>query len=145
LAKLINDKSSTITMKVQAKAKLGTATAQLAVLVPPQITTAEVPAGWKDGINYLSETSVGLVLYAPNKDFVHVIGDFNSWETNNNYLLKRNTSAERYWIQLDGIEKGKEYAFQYLINGTLAVADPYAEKILTLTTTNISRRQPILI
>ncbi|MGX7688576.1 DUF4961 domain-containing protein [Flectobacillus roseus] len=130
LAKLINDKSSTITMKVQAKAKLGTATAQLAVLVPPQITTAEVPAGWKDGINYLSETSVGLVLYAPNKDFVHVIGDFNSWETNNNYLLKRNTSAERYWIQLDGIEKGKEYAFQYLINGTLAVADPYAEKIL---------------
>jgi 1,4-alpha-glucan branching enzyme len=101
----------------------------LAVLVPPQITTAEVPAGWKKGWHQLFvRNQCRFKLYAPNKDFVHVIGDFNNWEII--YLLKRNTSAERYWIQLDSIEKGKEYAFQYLINGTLAVADPYAEKIL---------------
>ncbi len=126
-----NGTSSTIiTMKVQAQAKAGVSSAQITVMLPPKYVVETVPTAWKDGINYLSETSVGLVLYAPLKSFVYVIGDFNNWQTNSNYLMKRSPDGNRYWLEIDNLTKAQEYAYQYFIDGTLAVADPYAEKIL---------------
>lgn len=127
---MTNGKSSMITMKVQAKNKSALATAQITVMVPPKNIVENVPAAWKDGINYLSDTQVGLVLFAPSKDFVYVIGDFNDWKPTGASLMKRSVDGTRYWIEIDGLEKAKEYAFQYLVNGVLAVADPFSEKIL---------------
>ena len=83
-----------------------------------------------DGINYDDNNTVTLVLYAPEKQFVHVIGDFNNWELDNFYQMKRTPDNLRYWITLTGLEAGREYAFQYLVDGNLRVADPYTHKIL---------------
>ncbi len=130
LAALANANSSTITIKVQGKGKTGTASTQISLMIPPKYVTENVPATWKDGINYLSDTNVGLVLYAPFKEFVYVLGDFNNWTVSASYLMKRSVDGTRYWLEIPNLEKGKEYAFYYSIDGVLNVADPYSEKIL---------------
>ena len=88
----------------------------------------EVPAGMEDGINYINNNSVNLVLFAPFKENVFVIGDFNNWLPGSDYRMKR--FENRYWISIDNLNPGQEYAFQYLIDGNLIIADPYSEKIL---------------
>lgn len=86
------------------------------------------PAGVADGINYINDNTVTLVLYAPYKTHVHLMGDFNNWTKDNTYQLYKDGSY--WWITLSNLEKGKEYAFQYLIDNSLKVADAYSEKIL---------------
>ena len=92
--------------------------------------TEALPSGTNDGINYVDANTVTLVLYAPQKQYIHVIGDFNNWEVDNNYLMKRTPDNLRYWITLTGLDAGREYGFQYLIDGNLRIADPYTDKVL---------------
>jgi hypothetical protein len=95
------------------------------------VITAPQPANTIDGINYGSDnTSVTLVLYAPNKTRAAVVGDFNSWTQTSSYQMYRTPDGNRYWITLTGLTPGTEYAFQYIIDGNLRVADIYSEKIL---------------
>ncbi len=95
------------------------------------VNIAPQPAGTIDGINYLpGNTSVTLVLYAPNKTRVAVIGDFNNWTQTVGYQMNRTPDGNRYWITITGLTPGVEYAFQYLIDGTIRVADIYSEKVL---------------
>jgi hypothetical protein len=89
---------------------------------------ATKPSGLKDGINYIDNTSVSLLLYAPNKEYVFAIGDFNNWEFDNNYQMKKD--GDYFWITLSNLTAGKEYIFQYVIDGTIKIADPYADKLL---------------
>lgn len=37
--------------------------------------------------------------------------------------------GDRFWLKIGGLQKGKEYICQYLIDGSIRVADPYADKI----------------
>jgi len=117
--------------QVVAKAKTATEAAYdtLNYIVRPAVTVAELPAGMKDGINYLSETSVLLSLYAPLKNFVYAIGDFNNWQPTESTYMKRTPDGKRYWIQLDGLTPGKEYIYQYMVDGSIYIGDPYAEKV----------------
>jgi 1,4-alpha-glucan branching enzyme len=121
---------SSQTVKITATTATETATNEFTVTVKPTPTTAALPTGVKDGINYISDTKVTLVLFAPKKDFVYLIGDFNNWKYSSESLMKRTPDGNRYWIDIEGLTKGTEYAYQYLVNGTLAVGDPYCEKIL---------------
>lgn len=97
------------------------------------ITRADVPANMMYGINYddSDNTKATLVLHLPTqtKEVVHVIGDFNNWEVLNSYTMNRNLAGDTWWYTLTGLTPGQEYIFQYLVDGELRVADPYAEKI----------------
>ncbi len=102
--------------------------------VKPQPTIAPLPANVVDGINYVATTPADpakaiLVLYAPKKSFVYLLGEFNNWTTDPAYLMNRTPDGNRYWIELPNLTTG-ETAFQYLVDGLIGVADPYAEKIL---------------
>ena len=66
--------------------------------------------------------------WAPNASRIFLIGDFNDWELDNDYLMKQTPDGNRFWITLSGLESGKEYIFQYLIDGDIRIADPYTEK-----------------
>jgi 1,4-alpha-glucan branching enzyme len=91
----------------------------------------DLPPGVKDGINYSPDgTSATLVLYAPNKNNVVVIGDFNDWTLQSAYQMKRTPNGLRYWLTITGLTPGAEYAYQYLIDATLRVADYNSHKIL---------------
>lgn len=91
-------------------------------------TTEKMPQGVRPGVNYISDTEAVLVLQAPQKKNVYVVGDFNNWSPSTPYQLKQD--GEYFWIRLSNLTKGEEYAFQYLVDGTIYVADPYTDKIL---------------
>lgn len=87
------------------------------------------PNGIIAGINYGDDgTKVTLCLWAPGKESVYVLGDFTDWKVSSDHLMNR--SGEFFWITIEGLTTGTEYAFQYLINESVYVADPYADKIL---------------
>jgi len=98
------------------------------IFVRNEVVTEPKPAAYKKGINYLSDTEAALVLWAPYKDFVFVIGDFNNWEVNSDYQMKKD--GDYFWLEIPNLQKGKEYAFQYFIDGEIKIADPYTEKVL---------------
>lgn len=98
------------------------------VFVRNDVSEATLPETYLKGINYPSDTSAALVLFAPHKEFAFVLGDFNNWQPQNEYQMKKD--GDYFWLEIPGLEKNKEYAFQYFIDGEIRVADPYAEKIL---------------
>lgn len=101
------------------------------LIIMPSIPVAASPSGTVDGINYTSGSSVRLQLYAPNKDYVFVVGDFNNWELNLNYLMNRTPDGSTYWLDIPNLQSGVEYRFQYHIDAEgMRVADVYADKIL---------------
>lgn len=103
------------------------------LIVNPEITQQERPQGLQDGITYLDDNTVRLSLFAPDKEFVYVIGDFNSWQPQPEYFMNQetvNTDSSYYWIEIDGLTPGEEYGFQYFVDGEVRVADPYSEKVL---------------
>ena len=98
------------------------------ICVPAAVTTATRPAGLKDGINYIDNNTATLIMYAPGKSNVFVIGDFNNWTQLNSYQMKKD--GNYWWITLSGLTAGKLYGFQYLVDGSLKVSDPYTELVL---------------
>ena len=108
-----------------------TITDEKVVIILPAINVAAAPAGTIDGINNTSSNGVRLQLYAPNKSFVFVIGDFNNWQLDLSYLMNRTPDGNTYWLDIPNLSPGTEYRFQYYINMEgMRVADVYSDKIL---------------
>jgi 1,4-alpha-glucan branching enzyme len=100
-------------------------------LILPAVNIAAAPAGVIDGINYINNNTVILQLFAPSKDYVFVVGDFNGWNLDLNYFMNKTPDNQRYWLEISGLQPNVEYGFQYHINAEgLRVADIYADKIL---------------
>ncbi|WP_027386914.1 alpha-amylase family glycosyl hydrolase [Chryseobacterium gregarium] len=109
-------------------------TSAFTLQVPRTVVSEAVPGWIRQGINYhpSDNTKVGLALYAPAKNFVHVIGSFNNWSVNDAYLMKRDTAnPDLYWIELSGLTPQQIYTFQYRTNDLKKVADPYSPQILS--------------
>ena len=119
--------------KIMVTATDGTVTVRdsLSFFVSTPPNTAALPAGVKDGINYEpGDTSATLVLFAPQKNNVYLVGDFNDWTQSTSFLMNKTPDGQRHWIRITGLQKGKEYAYQFLIDGSLRVADYNTEKVL---------------
>ena len=106
--------------------------------VAPTPPTAALPAGANaDGVTYLNNgTSAILTLTAPNKSYVYVVGDFNNWQATPAGLMSKTPTVNsdpatgRWWVRVDGLTPGQEYAYQFSVDGSLRVADPYGTKVL---------------
>ena len=103
--------------------------------VPEPVVKESVPSGALHGINYNNDGSVTFVFYEKDKkgesfDWCYLIGEFNDWEREHEYAMKRDDSAGCWWITCDGFEAGKEYMFQYMAGDDelrLRLSDPYSE------------------
>jgi len=104
-------------------------TSSTVLIRTPDVTTQSRPPGTKDGINYNGDGTVTLSLNAPNKDFAYVVGEFTNWEIDPNYFMKKD--GDHWWITLNGLSSGTEYAFQYFVDGEHRIADPFSHKVLT--------------
>ncbi|MFM7186873.1 MAG: alpha-amylase family glycosyl hydrolase [Bacteroidota bacterium] len=105
-------------------------TATFSFLQNPPIPIAAIPTNSKDGVTYLNDSTVRLNLFAPEKDFVYVLGDFNNWQIDTAFLMNRTPDSSRYWIDITGLTPGREYVYQYYVDAEIKIADPYSEKIL---------------
>ncbi|NBC27707.1 MAG: T9SS type A sorting domain-containing protein [Bacteroidetes bacterium] len=108
----------------------------LFIIVNPETPVQPRPDGIEDGITYHQDNpgKVTFSLFAPGKEFVYLIGDFNDWQVDPQYLMNRDDTGSfggpHYWIEIDGLEPGKEYGFQYLVDGEIRVADLFSKKVL---------------
>lgn len=116
-------------VKIIAVNNSGSVADSFSYTIIPAPQTAPLPAGVREGINYIDSSTVILCLYAPGKEHVFVIGDFNGWNIDSNYYMKLTPDGNRFWVQLDNLVSKQEYIFQYLVNGTLYIGDPYADKV----------------
>ncbi len=118
--------------KVEFVASTATAsdTAVFNYIVPGNVVSEDPPAGTELGINHLSGSSVRLALYAPNKQVVHVLGDFNNWQPTATHQMKRSVDGKLWWLDVTGIQPGQVVRFQYLVNGILKIADPLSTLVL---------------
>ena len=119
---------------IATDANSNTKNATFILQTPRNVVSEAIPTWIKQGINYhpTDNTRVGLALYAPFKNFVHVIGSFNNWAVNDAYLMKRDTTnPDLYWIELTDITPSQLYTFQYRTNDLRKVADPFSPQILS--------------
>ncbi|HAA13974.1 MAG TPA: hypothetical protein DCE41_20715 [Cytophagales bacterium] len=101
------------------------------VVVRGESPQAALPIGMQKGINYHEGTdSVTLVLWAPNKSSAYVLGDFNNWALTNEGQMFWDAGEEVFWVTISDLEEGVEYGYQYLVDESIYIADPYADKIL---------------
>lgn len=126
---LVTETSGGAELKIMATNGTVTEEVEFQYLISGSSPTQPRPSGIIPGINYNTDPSrVTLCLWAPGKSSVFAFGDFSDWKVKAEYLMWRD--GEFFWIELTDLVPGEEYAFQYLVNQTLKVADPYADKIL---------------
>lgn len=99
------------------------------LITPPKIIRS-LPANSQLGINRLDDTTVRLVLQAPRKNHVYVVGDFSEYRITNNYLMNNTPDGEYWWIDISGLDPDRNYTYQYLVDGEIRIADPMGELIL---------------
>lgn len=100
----------------------------------PTVTSEAMPSYMRQGIthNPNDNTKVGLALYAPHKNFIHVIGSFNNWTLSSAYVMKRDTAnPDLYWTEITGLTPQQIYTFQYRTDDGVKVADPYSTLVLS--------------
>ena len=99
--------------------------------VNPTVNIANPPiAGLVNGVNYINDTTVILQLYAPQKQHIYVIGDFNNWTPTAAYHMNLSTNNATWWLEISGLTAGQKYGYQYFIDGTMKLADPMSALIL---------------
>jgi 1,4-alpha-glucan branching enzyme len=126
---IVNDSVPSYTVSLTATANSKSSSASFSYIIPHPSPSVPRPAGIIDGINYSADqTKVTVSIWAPQKTSVYILGDFNNWAVNPAY--EANRDGEHFWLEIDGLTPGVEYGFQYLVDQTLFVADPYADKIL---------------
>ena len=97
------------------------------VAVLGETENATRPAAAKNGVT-VNGNEATFVLFAPGKQSVVLLGDFNDYAPSNESMMKRD--GDYFWITISGLEEGVEYGYQYLVDGTIKIGDPYATKIL---------------
>ena len=90
----------------------------------------EVPKGMVDGVNYSTDTTYLFKLFAPDKAFVFFLCSANGYQANEEFLMQMD-SLGHFWIELSRSNfEEKQHTYQYLVEGEVTIADPYAEVVL---------------
>ncbi|WP_422477574.1 hypothetical protein [Pleomorphochaeta sp. DL1XJH-081] len=99
------------------------AAAVLAMVLLPFVGRQD--SGFKPTDNVGAELAqVRLEIEAPHAESVVVVGDWNNWDTQSHYLA-RGDQGETWSIEME-LEQGKEYRYQFVIDGERWIADPNA-------------------
>ena len=79
-----------------------------------------------------ADGSVTFCLAAPDKQSVILVPSWDDYAvTDANVMYSCEYNGNRYfWITVDGLADDKYYPYYYLVDGTTAVADPYARLVL---------------
>lgn len=134
----------TNTFEFTASANGITQTTQLKTYVCHLSPEEKRPAGLKMGITYDNSPSIAtLCTFAagcqtPNNPSilehakaVYVVGSFNQWKINENYLMKRD--GNYFWLKLTGLVPELEYTYQYLVlradGKVVRISDLYSTRV----------------
>ena len=116
-----------VVFKAVATDGTNTVEESVSVAVLGETELAARPADSDNGVT-INGNEATFVLFAPGKQSVVLLGDFNEYAPSNEYMMKRD--GDYFWTTVSGLEEGVEYGYQYLVDGTIKIGDPYATKIL---------------
>lgn len=68
---------------------------------------------------------VTFALFAPNKQTVHLIGDFNNWNPQADPMHDRGAG---FWVAQKHLDNG-EHRYQFVVDGRTVICDPYAQSV----------------
>lgn len=94
-------------------------------------TLINPPAELVDGVNYFSDDTFIFQLTAPHKDHAFFLCPANEYQIDLDYRMNLASDDVTFWIELPktSFENGQN-TYQYLVDGSIKVADPYAEVVL---------------
>ncbi len=99
----------------------------------PESKAADYPGGKpKMGCTENPDGSVTFCLGAPAKTNVSIAGAWNNYSpTPSDVMNYQDYNGFRYfWATINGLEKGKDYPYYYIVDGATQVGDPYANLVL---------------
>ncbi len=91
------------------------------------------PPGTVPGVTVIDGQTATIALFAPHKNIVYLIGDFDDWLVTPEHQMKRyevSPDSVLWWLTLTGLSAQEEYGYQYLLSGGLRAADPFSTKLL---------------
>ena len=97
-------------------------------VVPLDLSPVNPPTELEPGISFAGG-KLGLSLYAPGKQNVFVLGSFNDWRPGVDYQMTPSPDGH-WWIEIEGLDPEGPHTFQYLVDGSIRVADPYSTIVL---------------
>ena len=116
-----------VVFKAVATDGTNTVEESISVAVLGETESAARPADAANGVT-INGSEATFVLFAPGKQSVVLLGDFNEYAPSNQYMMKKD--GNYFWTTVSGLEEGVEYGYQYLVDGSIKIGDPYATKIL---------------
>lgn len=118
------------TVEIEGKTGSASSTATFSYAIRHDAELATLPAGMRRGVNRLSDNTAMFVLYAPNKKSAYVVGDFSDWQITGDSEMKKSKDGKYFFCTIGNLDKNKEYGYQFIVDETIKIADPYTEKIL---------------
>lgn len=116
---------------------------KFSVIVNKAPISEAMPVGLHDGINYNPNdfAKATLVLNAPFKDFVYVAGTFNNYNPTNDYLMKKDPTTGKFWLEIGNLTPNQSYNYQYWVGdqtnlpanspALVKTADPFSTLVLS--------------
>ena len=78
----------------------------------------------------LNDSTALFQLYAPEKDHVYLLGDFNNWIPTGAFHMNCSVDSTRWWLIVHGLQPGQAYGYQYMITNQGKYADPMSTLVL---------------
>ncbi len=99
-------------------------------VVDAELARKNPPEGTRLGMNRLDSSFV-FQLYAPGKSSVFFLCPENNFSFDEEYLMNVSSDGSTFWIELSPtiFDAGRN-AYQYLVDGEIMIADPFAEVVL---------------
>ena len=76
-----------------------------------------------------ADGSVTFCLLAPNKKNVMLVGEWNKYKPTNAQVMDVQ-NCKYFWTTVSGIDAHTDYAYYYIVDDNINVADPYAKMVL---------------
>ena len=126
---LVTSSPGTHLLKLVANNGSTTFTDSVYYFVNPPLTIQNPPQNFKDGLTIVNDSTIFLKLFAPHKNHVYVLGDFNNFLPFGNYHMNLSQDSSTWWLQIGGLSAGVKIGYQYLVDGSIKIADPYSTLI----------------
>ncbi len=97
--------------------------------VNPTVKNVPLPANAEPGLNEIDPHTALFALHAPGKNNVYIIGDFTEWKVDTSFFMLLDENGT-WWKTVTNLDPDVEYAYQYLVDGSLLIADPYSTLVL---------------
>ena len=94
------------------------------------VVVEDPPIALEDGLTILNGNDCYFQLYAPGKSYVHLNGDMTNWQLRSEFQMKRSVDGNRWWIEVPDLDLGSRYSYQYVVDGTIRIGDPYSTLVL---------------